>query len=160
MVLGPAYLTPNLSQHSNLPPSPPTTMSNEIIDLTIEAFLPEDIKQYWIPLEGHSVPHLFQFTQYPPQNMLYHDYPSFSQLLHEERVANFNPSTLLQIGPPPSKLSDKYKAAIKAASPPIHSFTLVPITGNQIRLPLWVLDYWREINCPMGYWCSWKKVLE
>ena len=135
-------------------------MSAEIIDLTIEVFLPEYIKQHWVPLDGHSVPHLFQFAQYPPQDMLYHEYPTFSSLLHEEGVANFNPSTLLQLGPPPSKLSDKYKAAIKATSHPIHSFTLVPVTGGPVRLPIWVPDYWREISHPMGYQYSWKKVLE
>ena len=134
-------------------------MSAEIIDLTIEAFLPEDIKQHWIPLDGQSVPHLFQFTRYPPQYKVYQEYKSFSQLLHEEEVTNFSPSTLLQLGPPSSELSDKYKAAIKVTSSPILSFTLVPITGHAVTLPTWVLDYWREISRPMGYRCSWKKIL-
>jgi len=135
-------------------------MSTEIIDLTIEVFLPEDIKQHWIPLDGHSVSHLFQFTHYPPQDMVYQEYTSFSQLLHEENVTNFNPSTLLPLGPPSSELSDKYKATIKATSTPVLSFTLVSMTGHPVRLPTWVLDYWREINCPIGYEHSWNKVLE
>ena len=61
-------------------------MSAEIIDLTIDVFLPEDIKQHWIPLDGHSIPYLFQFTWYPPQNMAYQEYTSFSLLLHKEGV--------------------------------------------------------------------------
>ena len=135
-------------------------MSAEIIDLTIEAPLPEYIKKYWIPLDGQSVPHLFQFTRYPPQDMAYQEYTSFSLLLHEEEVTNFEPSILLQLGPPSSELSDKYKAAIKASSHPALSFTLVPMTGHPVRLPIWVLDYWREITRPMGYRRNWKKVLE
>ena len=115
-------------------------MSAEIIDLTIEPFLPEDIKQDWIPLDGHSVPHLFQFTRYPPRGVVYQEYESFSQLLHEEGVVSFSPSTLLQLGPPSSDLSDKYKAAIKAASSPTLSFTLVSITGHAVKFPIWVLD--------------------
>lgn len=134
-------------------------MSAEIIDLTIEPFLPEEIKQHWIPLDGQPVSHLFQFTRYPPQSMVYQEYHAFSNLLHEEGVINFEPSALLQIGPPLSNLSDKYKAAIKATSSPILSFTLVSITGHTVKLPVWVLDYWREINRPMEYRCSWKKVL-
>ena len=134
-------------------------MSTEIIDLTIDAFLPEDIKQQWIPLDGHSIPHLFQFTRYPPQNMAYQEYTSFSLLLHKEGVTNFEPSTLLQLGPPSSDLSDKYKAAIKATSTPVLSFTLVSMTGHPVRLPIWVLEYWREIDRPMGYQRKWKKVL-
>ena len=134
-------------------------MSAEIIDLTIEPFLPEDIKQHWIPLDGQSVPHLFQFARYPPQNMVYQEYHSFSQLLHEEGVTSFDPYTLLQHGPPSSNLSEKYKTAIKAASSPTLSFTLVSLTGNAVRFPVWVLDYWKVIRVPMEYRCSWKKVL-
>jgi len=141
------------------PPLPHTTMSAEIIDLTIEPFLPEYIKHHWIPLDGQPVSHLFQFTRYPPQNMVYQEYHDFSQLLHEEGVTNFDPNTLLQLGPPSSELSDKYKAAIKATSSLILSFTLVSITGNAVKLPIWVLDYWREIDRPVGYWRSWKKIL-
>jgi len=37
-------------------------MTPETIDLTIEVFLPEDIKQDWMPVDGQSVPHLFQFN--------------------------------------------------------------------------------------------------
>jgi hypothetical protein len=135
-------------------------MSSETIDLTIEAFLPEDIKHEWIPLDGLSVPHLFQFTRYPPQHMLYYEPPSLVQLLHEERVTNFDFGTLLQLGPPSPKLSDMYKAAIKGATLSIHSFTLVPVSGHSVRLPIWVLDYWREMKRAMGYRQNWKDVLE
>jgi hypothetical protein len=135
-------------------------MMPETIDLTIEVFLPEKIKQDWIPLDGRSVPHLFQFTRYPLQDMLYDNHSNLSQLLHGEGVTSFQPHTLLQLGLPPSQLSDRYKAAIKAASLPIHSFTLVPTSGHPVRLPIWVLDYWREINRAMGYRRGWKTVLE
>jgi len=61
-------------------------MSSGIIDLTIEISLPEDIKQHWIPLDGQSVPHLFQFPHYPPQHILYHNYQDLSQQLHGEKL--------------------------------------------------------------------------
>lgn len=135
-------------------------MSSEAIDLTIDYPLPNNIKQDWIPLDGRSVPHLFQFTRYPPQDKLYYDYPDLGHLLHEERVADFEPHTLLQLGPPPSKLSDHYKAAIRKTPLPIHSFTLVPTSGHPVKLPIWALDYWREIKRSMGYRHEWKRVLE
>ena len=127
-------------------------MSSEIIDLTVEVFLPENIKQDWILFNGQSVPHLFQFTQYPSQDKLYYDYTNLGHLLHEDNVTNFEPHTLLQLGPPPSKLSDCYKTAIKVTSLPIHSFTLVLTSGPVVKLPIWVVDYWWEIKQPMGYW--------
>jgi hypothetical protein len=126
-------------------------MPSEIVDLTVEAFLPEDIKLGWIPLDGLSVSHLFQFIRYPPQEMLYYTHSNLSQLLHKEDVIDFDPQTLLQLGPPPQQLSDGYKAAIKAASFPIHSFTLVPLSGDSVRLPTWMLNYWREIRHAVGY---------
>jgi hypothetical protein len=135
-------------------------MSSETIDVSIEVFLPVNIKQDWIPLDGQSVPHLFQFTRYPPQGMVYHNHPNLSPLLHEGRVANFEPHTLLQLGLPPQPLCDSYKAAMRTASHPIHSFTLIPISGHPVRLPIWVLDYWREIRHAMGYRDDWKTVLE
>jgi hypothetical protein len=58
------------------------------------------------------------------------------------------------------QLSDSYKNAIKAASLPILSFTLVPTSGYPVRLPIWVLDYWREINRAMDYRRSWKSALD
>ena len=134
-------------------------MSSGIIDLTIEISLPEDIKQHWIPLDGQSVPHLFQFSHYPPQHMPYHNYQDLSQELHGEKVTNFQPHTLLKFGPPPPQLSDRYQAAIRAASSPTHSFTLAPISGYPVRFPIWVLDYWREIRCAMGYQNDWKGAL-
>jgi len=134
-------------------------MPSEVIDLTIEISLPEGIKQDWIPLDGKSIPHLFQFTNYPPQHMLYHNYNDLSQQLHGEEVINFQPDTLLRLGPPSPQLCDRYQAAIKAASYPIRSLTLVPISGHPARLPIWVLDYWREIRCAMGYQHDWKGAL-
>ena len=62
------------------------TMSLEIIDLTVEAFLPNEIKQDWIPQDGLAVPHLFWFTKYPPQEALYFNTPNLSQLLHQEHI--------------------------------------------------------------------------
>lgn len=135
------------------------TMSSEAIDLTIEIPLPEEIRQNWIPLDGQSVPHLFQFTQYPPQHMLYHTYHDLSQQLHKEEVTNFQLGTLLSLGPPSPQLSNSYQAAIKAAPHPIHSFTLAPVSGHPVRFPIWVLDYWREIRRAIGYRHDWKKAL-
>ena len=133
-------------------------MLSEIIDLTIEIPFPEDIKKHWMPLDGKSVPHLFHFTQYPPQPMPYHDYHDLSQQLHEE-VTNLQPHTLLNLNPPSLQLSDKFQAAIRVASHPIHSFTLTPISGHPVRLPIWVLDYWREIRHAVGYQNDWKRAL-
>ena len=134
------------------------TMSSEAIDLTIEISLPEEVKQDWIPLDVQSVPHLFQFTRYPPQHMLYHAHYDLSQQLYEE-VTNFKLDTLLSIGPPSPELSDNYQAAIKATPHHIYSFTLTPVSGHPVRLPIWVLDYWREIRHEMGYQNDWKRVL-
>jgi hypothetical protein len=132
-------------------------MSAEIINLTTEVFLPE-INKGWIPLDGLSVPHLFQFTRYPPQEKLYYNYPDLNQLLHEEETTILDPQILLHIGPPPQKLINNYKAAIKKAFSPPHSFTLVPFTGDPVKLPIWVLDYWREIQRVVGYHCNWRGV--
>ena len=134
-------------------------MSSDIIDLTCETLLPENIRQNWLLLDGQSVPHLFQFTQYPPQNVLYSNHPNFSQLLHEEGVTNFHPENLLQLGPPPQQLSECYSTAIKGAQFPVHSFTLIPTSGHPLRVPIWILDYWQEICCAMGYRHDWKRVL-
>jgi hypothetical protein len=134
-------------------------MSSETIDLTIETFLPKVIKSDWLPLDGAPVPHLFHFKKYPPSEMPYYDSPDFTHLLHEEGLTKFELETLLQVSPPPSKLIDKYKDAIRTASPQILSFTLVPLSGNQVRFPTWVLDYWREIKRAMGYYQDWKKAL-
>jgi hypothetical protein len=133
-------------------------MSSETIDLTVDLFLPKDIKQNWIPLDGLSVPHLFQFTQYPPSETLYYNHPNIGQLLHQEEVAGFDPHILLQLGLPPKQLTDSYKTAIRAASSPIYSFTLLLLSGDQVRLPTWVLDYWREIRRAVDYRHEWKKV--
>jgi hypothetical protein len=134
-------------------------MPPEIIDLTTEVVdLPEDIKQGWILQDGLPVPHLFQFKRYPPREMLYYTHSELSQLLHGEDIS-FDPEILLQHGPPPQKLSDQYQVAIRAASSPIRSFTMIPLSGDPIRLPTWVLDYWREIRRAMGYRCDWKRVL-
>ena len=92
--------------------------------------------------------------------MLYHKSPNLRELLHEERVTNFDPHILFQLGPPSPELSDSYQDAIKAASLSIHSFTLLPVSGHPVRLPIWVLDYWRELKCAMGYQHDWKNVLE
>ena len=134
-------------------------MSSETIDLTKEIFLPEEIKNGWIPIDGLSVPHLFQFTQYPPQETLYYKYPDLNQLLHEEETTNLDPQTLVHTSPPPQKLIDIYKDVINKSSSSIHSFTLVPLSGDPVRLPTWVLDYWTEISCAVGYRRDWKKVL-
>jgi hypothetical protein len=92
--------------------------------------------------------------------MLYYQSPNIRQLLHEEKITNFDPHILLQLGPPSSDLSDSYKAAIKAVSLPIHSFTLIQISGHSVRLPIWVFDYWRKIKYAMEYRHQWKNVLE
>jgi hypothetical protein len=79
--------------------------------------------------------------------------------LHEEGVTGFNLHILLKLGLPPKNLSDSYRAIIKAAPSPIHSFTLLPLSDDKVRLPTWVLDYWREIRHAVEYCRGWKKVL-
>ena len=134
-------------------------MSSEVIDLTVDAPLPEEIKNHWIPLDGEAIPHLLYFTQYPPQCMQYHHPHNFTQLLCEEDITNFSPNTLLTLGLPQVDPTEGYQAAIKAIPHPIHSFTVIPFYGNPVTLPTWVLDYWREIGCAMGYQNDWKKAI-
>ena len=134
-------------------------MSSKVIDLTMDVIFPEDIRQHWIPLDGLPVPHLFQFTQYPPSETLYYNHPSLDQLLHEEEATGFQPHILLQLGLPPKKFSDSYQTAINEASSPIHSFSLLLLSGGLVRLPIWVLNYWREMRHAVGYRHNWKKVL-
>jgi hypothetical protein len=105
------------------------------------------------------VPHLFNFKRFPPREMLYYIYSKLGQLLHGEDIPSFDPQNLLQHGPPPQPLSDQYQVAIRAASSPIHSITLIPLSGDPIRFPTWVLDYWREIRHAVGYCYDWKRVL-
>ena len=134
-------------------------MSSEIIDLTIDSPLPEEIKEYWLPPDGESVPHLLYFRQYPPQYMQYYHYQDLTHLLHREGVTDFNPNTLLTLGLPLVDLTKSYQAAIKAAPSPIHSFTVVPVSGHSVKLPTWALDYWREIRRARGYQHDWKKAI-
>lgn len=134
-------------------------MSSGTIDLTVETYFPKIIKMDWLPHDGLSVAHLFQFTRYPPLEMVYYDHSNLSPLLHNQELTNFEPKTLCQFGPPSNKLIDKYKDGIRGATSPIHSFTLVPLSGDQVRFPVWVLDYWREIKRAMGYRASWKQAL-
>ena len=112
-----------------------------------------------MPLDGLSVPHLFQFARYPHSEAPHYAHPHLDQLLHEEEAVGFNPNILLQLGLPSKTLSDSYEAAIKASSSPIHSFTLLPLSGDSVRLPTWVLDYWREIMRAVEYRRDRKKVL-
>ena len=37
-------------------------------------------------------------------------------------------------------------------------FLTSTISGS-VQLPMWVLDYWREMRCAVGYGCNWKKSL-
>ena len=134
-------------------------MSSEVIDLTLDPILPEEIKEYWLPHDGESVPHLLYFRQYPPQHMQYHQHHNLTQLLHGEGVTDFNPNTLLTLGLPLVSLTESYQAAIKAVPHPIHSFTVVPISGHPVRLPAWALDYWREIRQARKYQYDWKKAI-
>ena len=134
-------------------------MASEIIDLTREIFLPEDIKQNWLLPDGVSVPHLFQFMRFPPPPMLYYCYANLSHLLHKEDVPDFDPEILLQFGPPSQQLLKKYTDAIKTAPPPIHSFTLVHPSGSRVKFPTWVFDYWRDIGRAVIYRHDWEKAL-
>ena len=132
-------------------------MSSEVINLTIDIPLPEEIKNHWIPLDGESVPHLLHLTQYPPKRTHYHHPHNLAQILHKEDVTNFNPNTLLTLGLLPVGLTEGYQAAIKATSHPTHTFTVVPFSGYPVNLSTCVLDYWREIRHAMGYQHDWKK---
>jgi hypothetical protein len=91
--------------------------------------------------------------------MLYLSHPNLSPLLHEEGVTSFHPENLLQLGPPPPQYSKAYQTAIKAASFPVQSLTVVLTSGHPVRVPIWILDYWQEIQRAMGYRYDWKRAL-
>jgi hypothetical protein len=134
-------------------------MSSEVIDLTVDSPLPKGIQECWLPLDGESVPHLLHFQPYPPQRMYYQHHHDLTQLIHGDGVPDFNANTLLTLAPPLVNFTESYQAAIKAASYPIHSFTVVPASGHPVKLPTWALDYWREIRRARGYQHDWKKAI-
>ena len=73
--------------------------------------------------------------------------PDLTSVLHEEVIMDFSYTTLPQLGPPIGSSAIKaYQAAIKLARYQIHSVTLIPHPGlgNQVTLPTWIFDYWRE----------------
>ena len=71
-------------------------MSSKVIDLTMDVIFPEDIRQHWIPLDGLPVPHLFQFTQYPPPETLYYNHPVRATRLPHKRGQHVVDPTVYQ----------------------------------------------------------------
>jgi hypothetical protein len=135
------------------------------IDLTEDhgGHIPPDIWKNWLPIQGKSVFHLLQFDQFPANKTHYLVPPDLTPMLHEADIPDFDYATLLQLGPPviPS-VSMAYQEAIRTAQHLVNSVTLTPspLLGEPVRLPVWVFDYWREIELAASYQVEWRAALE
>jgi hypothetical protein len=137
---------------------------SSVIDLTwdLEDCLPPTVLTNWLPTQNKSVFHLLSFKNYPANKIKYIIPSDFSVVLHREALTNFPCSTLSQLAPPVNpKAVEDYQAAIKAAKHPVHSITLkLPVRlGNPVNVPVWIFDYWREINLATSYREQWKSAL-
>ena len=73
-----------------------------------------------------------------------------------------DPATLPQLGLPIDlSISKLYQDAIKSAKHPIYSVTLAlhPTLKESVTLPVWVFDYWREIEVALSIWRKWEAAL-
>jgi len=135
------------------------------IDLTEDPVdqIPPDIVRDWLPTVNEAVKHLFTFNRYPKHKMHYFLPPTLDPMLHEDSVLDFDPSTLLQFGPPTNPSIPKaYHDAIKSAPHPIYSvtFSLDPTFKELVRLPFWIITYWREMESALSYRMKWETALE
>jgi hypothetical protein len=142
-------------QFNNTHP-PAAIPPNDPIDLTVDTrdLLPQDIIDEWLPGEEKSVLSLLQeFSQYPPHPSHYTLPSNLQSVLHQDEVQAFNYGSLLTIGPPalPSILK-AYQDAIKKSPHPVLSITLKLYYGDPVQLPVWVFDYWVEIECVVDIW--------
>jgi hypothetical protein len=134
------------------------------IDLTqdVEVHLPPTVLTNWLPNKNKPVFHLFSFKHYPANKVDYIIPSDFSVVLHREMLVNFSYSILPQLPPPvnPKTIGD-YQAAVKAAKHPIHSITIIPPPRlrNVVDAPIWIIDYWREMNIAVSYREQWKAAL-
>jgi len=97
-------------------------------------------------------------------------------MLHEADIPDFDYNILLQLGTPvDSSVSKAYQDAIRSAKHPVHSVTLTPSPGaltpspgtltpppryqGPVVLPVWIFDYWREIQLAASYQEQWKAAL-
>ena len=134
------------------------------IDLTGEPedFLPPKILEDWLPIKNKCVFHLFEFDRYPVSRIHYLTPPDLGPVLHKEEILNFDYGTLLQLGlPEDSSTLEKYQAVIGSTQDTISSVTLRPHPGlgKPITLPVWIFDYWREMELAIGYWEEWRTAL-
>ena len=131
------------------------------IDLT-EDHLPSDIWRSWLPIQGRSVFHLFEFNQYPAGSTHYLTPSDLTPMLHEADIPDFSHTTLIQLGPPldPS-VSKAYQDAIRSAQHLVNSVTLTPsaVHGEPVRVPVWIFDYWREMELATSYQVQWRAAM-
>ena len=134
------------------------------IDLTEDPVehIPSNIVRDWLPAANEAVRHLFTFNYFPHNTTHYFKPPDLASVLHEHSILGFDPAILPQLGLPinPS-ISKLYQDAIKSAKHPIYSVTLAlhPTLKESVTLPVWVFDYWREIEVALSYQRKWEAAL-
>ena len=134
------------------------------IDLTEDPVdrIPSDIVRDWLPTSNEAVQHLFVFDRYPSGKRHYFKPPDLAPLLHDHSILGFNPTTLLQLGPPTDpSISKAYRDAIRSAAHPVHSVSLFldPAFEDLVKMPVWIFDYWGEIQSAMSYRADWETAL-
>lgn len=134
------------------------------IDLTEDpgVQIPPDVLEGWLPTTNKSIFHLFSFNQYPASKTPYITPQDLTPMLHEATIPFFNHTTLPQFGVPADpSVSEAYQIAIRSAGHPIHSVTLTPHPGHgdSVTLPVWIFDYWREMDRALSYRKMWKGAL-
>jgi len=134
------------------------------IDLTDDPVerIPSHIRKQWLPAANEAVRHLFTFSHYPSHETHYLKPVDLALVLHEHSILGFNPATLLQFGRPTDpSITKLYQDAIKSAKHPVYSVTLAlhPMLKESVTLPVWIFDYWREIEIALSYRTKWEAAL-
>jgi len=135
------------------------------IDLTgdLDIQIPSWILEDWLPIRNKSVFHLFAFNQYPANKTHYTKPKDFVPMLHGDHIPFFKPATLPHFSIPVNpSVSKTYQDAIRSAQHPVNSITLVPHPGNggPVMLPVWIFEYWREMELALSYLEKWKGVMK
>ena len=134
------------------------------IDLTEDSgdLLPSEIWKSWLPIQGKSVFHLFEFDHYPSSKTHYLIPQDLTPMLHEAAIPDFDYTTLPQLPSPvhPS-VPKEYQDSIRSSQHLVNSVTLTPspVHGEPIRLPVWIFNYWREIELAASYQVQWRAAL-
>jgi hypothetical protein len=134
--------------------------SNDPVDLTVDPKdnLPQAVIDNFLPNENKSILYLFQeYNKYPPHPSHYILPTNFNSFLHPTPVQEFDHQTLLQVPPPMLPgFSKSYQDAIKVSGSPTLSVTLQPQHSDPVTLPVWIFDYWVEIERVVKLRKQWK----